>query len=441
LLDRSSFDYLLINLFTNFSLKIQIASFKIIFIVRLSDSNFALDSSFLNSMIKARDVYNIKTQMRRDELEFMTSVQALMHELDVENWTFFFRKDRLNQITHLFFFKESSQKILKVNYEVLIINCTYKTNKYKMFLMIIFDQIALHKIFYVAFCFMTKEKQNDYVWVMKQLKDLCIVILLKIVNERKALYHQLNLSYSTVFVTNMKRDLINDCRLIFSSINHSLCIWHINNNVLINCKKRFFIKEAWDAFSFEWKSIMYADSKQEYRQLWDKFVDRYNLSHEECIDYLYETYIRDYRCRFIKCYINQVLHFDTTVPSRDEKEHAVLKRQLESSTNDLKTVMNDINLLLINEQHNYLIDMIETKMRYSIELRRSVFDQLTSFVTSVALWKILSQYKKLIERFTVISACIDVFITTTELSCSHKIQKRLFNENCILIENVHSHWR
>ncbi len=62
-----------------------------------------------------------------------------MHEFDVENWTFSFRKDRLNQITHLFFFKESSQKILKVNYEVLIMNCIYKTNKYKMLLMIIFD--------------------------------------------------------------------------------------------------------------------------------------------------------------------------------------------------------------------------------------------------------------------------------------------------------------
>jgi hypothetical protein len=71
--------------------------------------------------------------------------------------------------------------------------------------------------------------------------------------------------------------------------------------------------------------------------------------------------------------------------SRDEKEHAVLKKQLRSSTSDLKIVMNEINLLLINEQHNYMIDMTEAKMRYLIELRRSVFDQLTSFVTSVAL--------------------------------------------------------
>ncbi len=84
----------------------------------------------------------------------------------------------------------------------------------------------------------------------------------------------------------------------------------------------------------------------------NRFVDRYNLNHDECINYLYDTYIRNYRRRFIKCYTNQVLHFDTTVTSRGEDEHAVLKRQLESSIDDLKTVMNEINLLLINEHHN-----------------------------------------------------------------------------------------
>jgi hypothetical protein len=80
-----------------------------------------------------------------------------------------------------------------------------------------------------------------------------------------------------------------------------------------------------------------------------------------------------------------MLHFDITVTSRDERAHAVLKRQLESSIENLKTMMNEINLLLINEQHNYLIDINDAKLRYLIELRKHVFDQLTSFVILVAL--------------------------------------------------------
>ncbi len=234
---------------------------------------------------------------------------------------------------------------------------------------------------------------------------------------------------------------MNDRRLIFSDSHHLLCTWHINNNVLINCKKSFFTKEAWETFFNEWKSIMYAEFESEYLRLWSEFSDQYNSSHDECVRYLYDTYLRDYRRRFVKCYTNQVLHFDTTMTSRGENAHAVLKRQLKSSIDDLKIVMNDINLLLINEQHNYLIDINETRLRYSIELRKSIFNQLASFVTSIALRKILSQYKKLIERLTIIAACIRIFTTITELSCSHKIQQRLYEEESLLIEDVHSHWR
>jgi hypothetical protein len=155
---------------------------------------------------------------------------------------------------------------------------------------------------------------------------------------------------------------------------------------------------------------------------------------------LYDTYIMNYR-RFIKCYINQMLHFDITITSRDENAHAVLKRQLDKFTNDLKTIMNEINLLLINELQNYRIDLNDDRMRYSSKCKKSIFDQIASFVFINVLRKILSQYKLLMKRSIVMFACINVFIITIELLCSHRIQKRMFQEESILIEDVHSHWR
>jgi hypothetical protein len=148
-----------------------------------------------------------------------------------------------------------------------------------------------------------------------------------------------------------------------------------------------------------------------------------------------------YRRRFIKCYINQVLHFDITVTSRGEGAHAVLKRQLDKFTGDLKTIVNEINLLLINELQNYRIDLNDDRMRYLMKCRKSVFDQIAFFVSINVLRKILSQYKLLMERSIVMSACINVFIIIIELFCSHRIQKRMFQKGSILIEDVHSHWR
>jgi hypothetical protein len=227
-----------------------------------------------------------------------------------------------------------------------------------MSLLIISKQIALRINFYVAFCFMSKKKMSDYNWALNQLKTL---------------YRRLKLSNLIVLMIDMEKKLMTARYLIFFDFNHLLCTWHINNNVLINCKKEFVIKEEWNAFFSDWKEIMYASWEFEYREVWNRFSSKYNLSHEDCIEYLTETYIEHYRRRFIKCYTDQVLHFGTTVTSRSESEHAQLKRHLESSIEDLKIVMNSIKLLLINEIHNHLLALKDVKLRCSAHLRKFIF--------------------------------------------------------------------
>ena len=48
-------------------------------------------------------------------------------------------------------------------YEIILMDCIYKTNRYKMSLLIIIEIIALNTTFYVAFCFMKDENYNDYI--------------------------------------------------------------------------------------------------------------------------------------------------------------------------------------------------------------------------------------------------------------------------------------
>ncbi len=172
-----------------------------------------------------------------------------MRELNRNDWKFSFQKNNHNQISHLFFFKEFSHNILRFNFEVLVLDCIYKTNKYKMSLLIIFEQIALHRKFYVTFCFMIREKFDDYSWAFDQLK---------------LLYKQLKILDLIVFVIDVKKPLMNARYLIFSQFNHLLCIWHINDNVLINCKKKFFTKKTWEKFFSNWKVMMYVSSIENF---------------------------------------------------------------------------------------------------------------------------------------------------------------------------------
>jgi hypothetical protein len=47
----------------------------------LDSANFDLMNFDINLMIRSRDIYNMKAQLRRNELDFMTSIRALMHQL------------------------------------------------------------------------------------------------------------------------------------------------------------------------------------------------------------------------------------------------------------------------------------------------------------------------------------------------------------------------
>jgi hypothetical protein len=91
-----------------------------------------------------------------------------------------------------------------------------------------------------------------------------------------------------------------------------------------------------------------------------------------------------------------MLHFEITMSSRDENKHLMLKRQLKSFINNLKTMINEINLLLMNEYHNYLLKFEKTKMRLSMKFNKSIYQRLIAHVTFHVLKKIDEQYKLLI---------------------------------------------
>lgn len=130
---------------------------------------------------------------------------------------------------------------------------------------------------------------------------------------------------------------------------------------------------------------MYAPSESEYQRVWDTMNNTYNPTHPESMEYLYETYIKDFCRRFVKCYTNKVLHFNTTVTFCGESIYAILKRQLGTSTSDFKRVVDGIDLLLTNEIHNHSLAIAAAQIQYSTKLRLPIFQQLAAFVTLYAL--------------------------------------------------------
>ena len=83
--------------------------------------------------IRNCDIYNIKAEIRQDGLKGNILIQTLMQELsesDIYNSIYLLRPT--HKIIGLFFCYKESQELLKRNPEMLIMDCTYKTNRFNI---------------------------------------------------------------------------------------------------------------------------------------------------------------------------------------------------------------------------------------------------------------------------------------------------------------------
>ena len=125
-----------------------------------------LNNNEENFLFMWYNIYNTKTHLQRQTLDVLSSIQTLLQNLKRENWFWQYEKNKLDKIIKLFFSQLSYSNLLKLNSKILLINCTYKTNCYKMLLLIIVEVISLNIIFYIEFYFMSAKKTANYIWVL-----------------------------------------------------------------------------------------------------------------------------------------------------------------------------------------------------------------------------------------------------------------------------------
>ncbi len=177
-----------------------------------------------------------------------------------------------------------------------------------------------------------------------------------------------------------------------------------------------------------------------YQEKWNKLQNDHYAKHFEIINYLKDIWIRSFDRKIIKCYIDRIRHFFIISTSRSKSAHRVLKPNLRFFTDDLKIMMNNIEIFLMNQRKKYAMKLDETKMRVFFEFKISSFRDLISHVTSHVLRKIFNQYF-LIEKSDHSFVCTHSWIIISSLSCNHLIKNRMTTSTRILLlEDVHSHW-
>ncbi|CAG8809814.1 4001_t:CDS:1, partial [Racocetra persica] len=131
---------------------------------------------------------------------------ALVDELQEGDFLYKYKYDNTSSVTHLFFAYKESTCLIHQYPTVILIDCIYKTNKFKMLLLSIVDITSFNTTFYTCFVFMKSKEETDYNWALTHV--------LRLFDE---------IEKPSVIVTDRELALMNALRMIFPNSTNILC--------------------------------------------------------------------------------------------------------------------------------------------------------------------------------------------------------------------------
>jgi hypothetical protein len=264
-----------------------------------------------SNFVLPKDVYNVLTAEQRRKRDGESEVLQLLTILEEKpSWGVRWRVEAgTTSPAHILIFSEVGMQKFARYPEVLLADCTYKTNRFGMPLLIFSAVDNLGKTFTVAFALLSAETDSIFSWTLLALK---------------LLLSSRNIAVSTIISDN---DLAfkSAVAAIFPEVDHQLCLWHISNR--ISAKLRQILPANQHARIPEFtKALFYASSPEEYDRVWAETKDGLGL---EAIRYLnmWHDLRKMWCCAWTQWYAN--LGIQST--QRSEGWHSVLKNQLSHS--------------------------------------------------------------------------------------------------------------
>ena len=383
--------------------------------------------SHVETPLQSRDIYIALEKEKLVVLRGKSRLETLVEDMTSSDWTWAMKTSETGEISHFFFATPASIGLLQDYPEVLLMDCTYKTNRFGMPLLVVVGVSPLMTTFYAAFAFLRGEKQEDYAWALAELHKIYAGQLGR-------------LAGPTTVLTDRDQALSNALATQWPRTTHVLCIWHINKGVVTNCKKFFKTKEAWDAFFEKWHATWQAATVEDGLAAWRDLIARYGDRYASLVRYLETTWIPLKR-KFWVSYTNKVFTLGNRATSRVEGAHVGLKAWLQTSQGDLKKVKESTELLLVAQQEGFKGQLAAAAMRTPHQVNVVAFHALIGHVTPAALQLMLPQLRLAkSDREEDRKPCTKVFRTTMGLPCSHVMRDRFDSNGVLRPDDLHRFW-
>jgi hypothetical protein len=381
----------------------------------------ALRQYSVDTLISLTDIYSEIKMARDKELGPRKPIEALLDDLSTDEWVYEVKKDAENRIQSLFFAHKKQIQQLRANPDILMIDCTYKTNRFRLPLMHIVGYSNLDSWFSAGFCFIANEKEEDYLWA--------VATYLRKTKARTP----------KVFVSDQEKALKNAVSTLLPSVPQLLCVWHANRNVQTKAqhvwrtadaetpeeKQQLF--ETRKEFMSRWSQVVYTKTIEAFDDAWAKLLRDYSSQPSLC------TYLQDYqyplREQWAIAWTSRHRNYGTVATSAIEGKHKVLKMYLGTAQGDLRRTVDVIKGMVLNQFSTYEKDLATARFSIKHEYTKGDLfaENIHQYITPPALNHVLEQDKLRRENLKDNSTkpCTGRFEKIYGIPCSHTIQEIL----------------
>ena len=125
-----------------------------------------------NILITSKDIENERSRLRREKLETLTPIEALFETLDELGFRYRNVVDGDGTLEKIIIVAPQSIELLKNHPDILLADCTFKTNRYNMPLLNLAGVTSINTTIQAVVVFVPNEKEVSYTWALEQYTDI-----------------------------------------------------------------------------------------------------------------------------------------------------------------------------------------------------------------------------------------------------------------------------
>jgi hypothetical protein len=386
-----------------------------------------------DSKTALKQIYNARQRFKLQRRGKKTEMQELVSCLEDHKYFYKFRTvGESSTVQDLFLSNPDSVKLFNTFSTVLLMDSTYKTNRYKMPLFEIVGVTSTQMSFSVGFAFIANEKEDNFAWVL----ETCMTLL-----------HSEG-TVPKVIVTDRDTALMNAVAKVLPNTTALVCSHHISKNVIAKCKTLCNCKsteqtqeELLKTLVNVWNSVIDSNSEEAYvesvvlfRKVFEKFPD--------FINYVETTILNPLKEKLVRAWTDRVMHIGNLTTNRVESQHGVLKKYLMDSRGDFVRGWEAIDRMLkvqlteIQTSFGQSITEIEHHFRGHF-----LYSKLVNNISRNALRYIRGEELRTRECGKNRKKCGCVIRRTYGLPCACLIALKIERKLPIRMDELNTHWK